>query len=113
MLGRSVSFVSFVSLVLAGSLGCGFPKAGAVPPPVEGEAAAAAATKWKGATPEVLAEGRALFVGKCNACHDHPDVDAIADDKWPAIVGEMREKAKLDARQGESVLRFVLAAKKR
>ena len=102
--------VATVSLLTLAA--CGFPKTGVVLPPVEGPAAEAAATKWKGTTPEKLAEGRKLFSEKCNGCHNHPDVDAIPEAKWPGIVAEMREKAKLDEKQGESVLAFVLASRK-
>lgn len=104
-----------VALVAASLLAvlaaCGYPKAGAVPPPVTGDAAKAATAKWPDATEASLAEGRELFVGKCNACHEHPDVNAITAGKWPEIVKEMGEKARLDAKQSDLVLRFVLAAR--
>ncbi len=95
---------------LAAVAACGYPKGGAVPPPVTGDAVSVAAKKWPDATEASLAEGRALFASKCNACHDHPDVNAVAAAKWPEIAKEMGEKAKLDAKQSELVLRFVLAA---
>jgi len=107
---RSTTALVAASL-LAVLAACGYPKAGAVPAPVTGDAAKAATTKWPDATEASLGEGRALFASKCNTCHEHPDVNAIAEGKWPEIVKEMGEKAKLDAKQSELVLRFVLAAR--
>jgi hypothetical protein len=70
-----------------------------------------ASTKWPGTTESQLGVGRALFVANCNRCHGYPDVAAIPDDRWPAIVERMARNAKLDTDQGNSVLGFILAAR--
>lgn len=100
-----------LALCLATSIGCGFPKAGPVPGPVSPGAATNAKAKWPGTTDESLASGRALFAAKCNACHSHPDVKAISEEKWPSILDRMAKKADLSQKEHDDVLHFVLAAR--
>ena len=102
--------VSVLAVLLA-TAACGYPKSGAVPGPISPTTEASAATRWPGATPESLASGRALFQDKCDNCHGHPDVKAIAEDKWPGVVKRMGGKAKLTEAQSQDVLHFVLAAR--
>lgn len=98
-------------VLLVAFTACGYPKAGTVPAPVTPAAEASAATRWPGTTPESLRNGRDLFAAKCNDCHGHPDITAIADDRWPGIVQRMGKKAKLAEPQTQDVLRFILAAR--
>jgi len=102
--------VSVLAVLLA-TASCGYPKSGAVPGPISPTTEASAASRWPGATPESLRNGRELFEAKCNDCHGHPDVKAIAEDKWPGIVKRMGGKAKLTEVQTQDVLHFVLAAR--
>ncbi len=100
-----------LSLFLLLTAACGYPKTGTVPGPVTPAAEATAATRWPGTTPEALRNGRELFTAKCDDCHGHPDITAIADDRWPGILGRMGKKAKLTEPQTQDVLRFILAAR--
>lgn len=88
-----------------------YPKAGEVPPPPTPADAQRASAKWPDATEETLALGRGVFASKCNACHAHPDVKAIPEDKWPGIVDRMAKEAKLDDKQKIATLRFILVAR--
>jgi cytochrome c5 len=83
------------------------------PPPAAPSAAAVtwASTRWPNETAASLAHGRELFVAKCNACHDHPDLGAIADDRWPHIVDRMGGKAHLAPADRDAVLHFILASR--
>jgi cytochrome c5 len=94
-------------LVLAASLvACGgYPPAGPVPPRPASAAGAA------GATPESVAAGHDLFAASCNKCHEYPEVTSRSEAEWPSIVKRMGDKAELDAKQTETVLHFVLAAR--
>ncbi len=93
------------------AVACGFPKS-APPPPVASPAALdAARLRWPDTTEAQLAEGRDLFVAKCDACHGHPDVVAIPLTRWPSILERMGKKASLDEKQTESVLRYVSAVR--
>ena len=105
------SRVLLLPVLAAFGLACGFPKAGPVPGPVSPERATAASTKWQGTTPESLAAGRETFSAKCNACHGHPDVSAIAEEKWPTILDAMAKKADLTPKQKDDVLHFILSAR--
>jgi cytochrome c5 len=104
-LSRSIGFVAS-SLVLAAC--AHYPKGGATPAPIGADLVQQAQTRWPDATEQSLAEGRELFVQRCQKCHDLPDRHAYDETRWPEILNEMAKKAKLDARQHESVLRFIL-----
>ena len=101
-------------LVLAatGILGAGcFPKAAPVPGALSPAGVAWATARWPGATAASLTAGRDQFVAKCNGCHGYPDLPAIADDRWPAIVESMGNKAHLGAEEKDAVLHYVLASR--
>jgi hypothetical protein len=99
-----------LGLAVAAFSAC-YPKAGPPPEAPSASAVAWASARWPGATAESLAHGRQLFVSKCNACHESPDVAAIADDRWPGIVKSMGNKAHLTADERETLLHFVLASR--
>lgn len=88
-----------------------FPKSGPTPGPVSPEEVKAAAVKWPGVTEPQLAEGRQLFIERCNSCHGYPDVNAKEEGEWPSIMDRMAKKAKLDAGQKTRVLHFILASR--
>jgi hypothetical protein len=91
--------------------GCIFPKAGALPEPATPDAVARAQAKWSDASDSSLAAGRQLFASHCNACHSYPDLNAISEDRWPAIVEKMGRKAGLEGSEEQLLLRFVLTAR--
>lgn len=102
---------SLLLLLSLMAVACGFPKSGPVPGPVSPTSAASAATKWPGTTEQSLEAGRTTFTAKCNACHSHPDVKAISEEKWPGILDEMAKKADLTPAQKSDVLHFVITAR--
>jgi hypothetical protein len=102
--------LSFALLSPALAVGC-FPKAADAPPPLSPEGVTWSSTRWPGTNASSLASGREHFVAKCNGCHGYPDLASITEDRWPAIVERMANKAGLAAEQREAVLRFVLASR--
>jgi len=90
--------------------GC-YPKAGPPPGALSAGGVTSASTRWPGATESSLSAGRDLFLAKCNACHDYPDLAAISDERWPHILDKMARKADLAAEQRDAVLHFVLASR--
>ena len=98
--------------ILALASGCGYPKAGPAPGPITPAEVTLAASKWPAATETSLSEGRDLFIARCNGCHDYADLKKIPEGQWPEIMKRMGKNAKLDAKQTEAVLEFVLVAQK-
>jgi hypothetical protein len=104
--------VLVVVLFLGAAMGAGcYPKAGPPPGALSASSVASASTRWPGATERSLSVGHDLFLEKCNACHDYPDLAAIPDERWPHILDKMARKADLDAGQRDAVLHFVLASR--
>jgi hypothetical protein len=87
-----------------------YPKAGA-PPTLTPAAVASATARWPGTSEASLSAGHDLFLAKCNACHDYPDLVAISEDRWPHTLEKMGNKAHLSPNEREEVLRYVLAAR--
>ncbi len=114
-LGRMTNRVSplrsGLAFLVAGTVGCGFPKSGPVPGAVSPDMVAVAKAKHPDANEAQLTEGRQIFEKRCNKCHGHPDVTYKSADEWPAVIKRMASKADLDPKQQESVLQFVLAAR--
>ena len=109
---RSGRLVRVRSLVLFAALtSCGFPKTAAAPGPVSPAEVTAATARWSDATEAQLTTGHDAFVARCNHCHGYPDLASVPEDKWPSIVERMGQKASLDAKQKDSVLRFILIAR--
>ena len=76
-------------------------------------AALAAAAAWASALPPATPEtepGRALYAGKCHACHRLYPPGRVGPEKWPALMEKMAEKAKLTPEEEKQVLAYVLAA---
>lgn len=76
----------------------------AVAPPVT--PALAGRTRGDAST---LATGRSIYLMQCTSCHAPESVSAHAG-KWPGIIRDMAERAKLSAAQEQAVLAYVLAA---
>ncbi len=100
----------FLLAVAAGSAACG-PKTGGAPAPLTPEAATTAAARRPGSTPTSIAAGHDTFIANCNRCHGYPLLSAIPDEKWPPILDEMAEKAKLTPEAKRQVVDFILAAR--
>lgn len=91
--------------------GCMYPKSAEPPASLTAAEVDKARAKDPAADAAAVGAGRDLFVAKCGECHDHPDVMAIEDARWPGILEEMGEKAEIDAAQRAGVLRFILAVR--
>jgi hypothetical protein len=91
-------------------LGC-YPKVSAAPPVLSAADADRAAARWPGVSASSLLAGRDHFLAKCNGCHGYPDLSAISDERWPAIVTRMAGKAHLTPEEGDGVLHFILASR--
>lgn len=56
-----------------------------------------------------LDAGRTLYTRRCSGCHTIIDPRTIPAGSWPTEVDEMRERAKLDDQQVETLLRYLVA----
>ena len=106
------ALVALAGTFLTVASGCGYPKSGPAPGPITPGEVTLAASKWPSATESSLTEGRDLFIARCNGCHDYADLKKIPEGQWPEIMKRMGKNAKLDAKQAEAVLEFVLVAQK-
>jgi cytochrome c1 len=100
--------LSFVAAALAFA-GCGFPKAGTVPTPIDNEAVTVAQARWSDSTMASLQRGRELYISNCNGCHSYPDISYYPEAKWPRIMDEKGRKSDLIPADSQLVLRFILA----
>jgi hypothetical protein len=80
-----------------------------VPGPVSPQLVQQAQTQFPEATEQSLAQGRDLFVERCDRCHKLPDRRAVSEQEWPKILERMAKKAKLDDAQHKLVLQFILS----
>ena len=99
------------ALLAIGVMGGCYPKAGAAPGVLSAGGVAWASARWPSVTAASLSAGRDHFVSRCNGCHSLPDLAAIPEDRWPAIVESMARKAQLGAEDKDAVLHFILAAR--
>jgi len=67
------------------------------------------APRWPGTTVEDLERGRRLYVRRCSGCHNVVLPRAFPAEKWPGLVDEMAEKARLGPSEREDVVRFLVA----
>lgn len=102
---------AFVSAVAA--IGCGFPPAGPLPPPLTVADVDAIKPRFPNSNKESLDTGRDLFGARCNGCHNYPDVWKVDDARWPEIMTRMGKKAGLDEAQTRAVLSFIQVARSR
>jgi cytochrome c5 len=108
---RRISPCAVLALLVTAAIGCGFPAAGPVPPPITPADADAAQTRFPNTSKATLDTGRDLFAARCNGCHNYPDVWKIDDARWPEILSRMGKKAGLDETQNRVVLSFILVAR--
>lgn len=102
----------WVALLAVGVLGAGcYPKGAPAGGALSAAGVASASARWPGVTAASLAAGHDHFVAKCNGCHDYPDLVAIPDERWTAIVERMAKKSGLGADERDAVLHYVLAAR--
>ena len=73
------------------------------------EDAVRVAPQWPGTTVEDLERGRRLYVRRCSGCHNVVLPRAFPAEKWPGLVDEMAEKARLGPSEREDVVRFLVA----
>jgi cytochrome c5 len=107
---RSLARAALAVLLALGGAAC-YPRGAAAPPPPSPALIAAASARWPGTTAASLASGHDLFLSHCNNCHDYPDLLAIQDERWPAILDKMARKAHLNPGERDEVLHFVLASR--
>ncbi len=87
-----------------------FPKSALPPGPLSPEVVVREQARRPAVTAESLEEGRQVFIATCGQCHDHPDIHAVALDKWPRILDRMVARTKLDASATPKLQEFVEAA---
>ena len=68
-------------------------------------------SKYPGATLAVLTEGHTIYTGTCIGCHGAKSIYRIPEAKWPHIIDDMGEKAKLSATQKEALTKYIFAIK--
>ena len=67
--------------------------------------------KYPGATLAVLTEGHTIYTGTCTNCHGAKSIYRISEAKWPHIIDDMGEKAKLTATEKEALTKYIFAIK--
>ena len=75
-------------------------------PPVSPQMAAAARVPAP-----TLEAGRRLYTGRCAACHAIDPVTKYTATRWPGIIDDMAERAKLTPVERQSLQAYVLAAR--
>ena len=68
-------------------------------------------SKYPGATLAVLTEGHTIYTGTCTNCHGAKSIYRISEAKWPDIIDDMGEKAKLSTTQKEALTKYIFAIK--
>jgi mono/diheme cytochrome c family protein len=61
-----------------------------------------------GATLDDLEQGRSLYLSRCGGCHQVVDPKSVAPSKWRHEVEEMRERAKLDTQDVDSIVLYLV-----
>ena len=67
--------------------------------------------KHPGATLASLTEGYTLYTGTCTRCHGTKSIYRISEDKWPAIINDMSNEAKLTATEKDALTKYIFAIK--
>ena len=70
-----------------------------------------AGRQWPNLTPESLEEGRRLFIFRCSGCHTLPLPSAHSAAEWPGVIGEMAERAGLNAQQMSRITQYLVAVR--
>jgi mono/diheme cytochrome c family protein len=64
----------------------------------------------RGGHSAILESGRRIYLEKCSRCHVAEPVRDYPAARWPGIIADMGERAKLSEEQHRQVLAYVLAA---
>jgi cbb3-type cytochrome oxidase cytochrome c subunit len=64
----------------------------------------------RGKNAAILEAGRRVYLEKCTNCHSPQPVREYTALRWPHIISDMEERAKLSADQQRTLLAYVLAA---
>jgi cytochrome c5 len=67
------------------------------------------APRFPGTTLADLQRGRTLYVRRCSGCHNVVLPRAFPPEKWPGLVDDMAQKARLGPGEREDVVRFLVA----
>jgi len=89
-----------LALVLAGC-------APALPQPQPADARAAQVA-FPGTTEADLERGRTAYVRRCAACHILHRPNELPAARWPAVVVEMTERAKLSSAEAADITRYLV-----
>lgn len=60
---------------------------------------------------QTLTEGYTLYTGTCTGCHPAINIYSRAEERWPAIITDMAQRASLSEAQKDAVYKYVLAVK--
>ena len=71
--------------------------------------ASLAAQRWPGTTVSTLNEGRALYVRRCGTCHSLYAPAEFAEPEWRASIAEMRDRAHVQPREEDLILKYLVA----
>jgi hypothetical protein len=67
------------------------------------------APRWPGTTVADLERGRRLYVRRCSGCHNLVLPRAFPAERWPGLVDDMAQKARLGPGDRDDVVRFLVA----
>jgi hypothetical protein len=62
-------------------------------------------------TMQTLTEGHSIYTGVCTNCHAAKPIHPRTEDRWPGIIENMGNAAKISQREKDAVLKYVLAVK--
>jgi cytochrome c len=80
-------------------------------PPAPGpRQVAGAQAAWPGTTITDLERGRRTYLSRCSACHRLHAPTEVAASKWPSVVHEMTDRAKLPAPEADDLVRYLVVA---
>ncbi len=103
----SISRIAVLSALL---LSACYPKTGVPPGPFSPEQIARGQARRPAVTEDSLEQGRKLFIAQCGGCHSHPDINAIALDRWPSILPRMVARTKMYSSANDMLGDFIAAA---
>ena len=65
--------------------------------------------RWPSATMADFERGRATYLERCSSCHTPHSPEQFPQARWPQLVHEMRENARLSPQEEEDILRYPIA----
>ncbi len=80
-------------------------------PRVTPELVAIAVQRDATTTPELLENGRAIYLNRCASCHDLSAPDEFSEREWRSQVRKMAPKARINNTQQTKLLAFLLTAR--